>query len=74
MPQLKRLAILDDYQDVTRDLGPWDRLPHVDMVVFRDTLAAVRKLVELRTDPGALARRPWRYLGVPLTALRMRPR
>ncbi len=42
--------------------------------MFRDTLAAVRKLVELRTDPGALARRPWRYLGVPLTALRMRPR
>jgi 4-hydroxy-3-polyprenylbenzoate decarboxylase len=41
--------------------------------MFRDTLAAVRKLVELRTDPGALARRPWRYLGVPLTALRMRP-
>jgi 4-hydroxy-3-polyprenylbenzoate decarboxylase len=34
--------------------------------MFRDTLAAVRKLVELRTDPGALARRPWRYLGVPL--------
>ena len=42
--------------------------------MFRDTLAAVRKLVELRTDPGALARRPWRYLGVPLTGLRMRPR
>lgn len=44
------------------------------LFMFRDTLAAVRKLVELRTDPGALARRPWRYLGVPLTALRMRPK
>lgn len=42
--------------------------------MFRGTLAAVRKLVELRTDPGALARRPWRYLGVPFTALHMRPR
>lgn len=42
--------------------------------MFRGTLAAVRKLVELRTDPGALMRRPWRYLGVPFTALRMRPR
>jgi len=42
--------------------------------MFRGTLAAVRKLVELRTDPGALARRPFRYLGVPFTALRMLPR
>ena len=42
--------------------------------MFRGTLAAVRKLVELRTDPGALARRPFRYIGVPFTALRMLPR
>ncbi|HEY0138724.1 MAG TPA: UbiD family decarboxylase, partial [Nannocystis sp.] len=42
--------------------------------MFRGTLAAVRKLVELRTDPGALARRPFRYLGVPFTALRMLPK
>lgn len=47
MPQLKRLAILDDYGDVTRGLGPWDRLPHVNLVVFRDTLA----------DPDLLAER-----------------
>ncbi|MFL1461241.1 D-2-hydroxyacid dehydrogenase family protein [Roseococcus sp. DSY-14] len=39
MPQVKRLAILDDYQDVTLRLGPWDRLPHLETVVFRDTLA-----------------------------------
>ncbi len=39
MPQVKRLAILDDYQDVTLGLGPWDRLGHVEKVVFRDTLA-----------------------------------
>ena len=58
MPQLKRLAILDDYQDVTRDLGPWDRLPHVDMVVFRDTLAEPDALVErLAGFDGVLAMR-----------------
>ena len=39
MPQVRRLAILDDYQGVTLGLGPWERLPHVETVVFRDTLA-----------------------------------
>ncbi|HZH47732.1 MAG TPA: D-2-hydroxyacid dehydrogenase family protein [Roseococcus sp.] len=47
MPHLRRLAILDDYQDVTRHLGPWERLPHVQLAVFRDTLA----------EPDALAAR-----------------
>ncbi len=42
--------------------------------MFRGTLAAVRKLLELRRDPGVLAQRPLRYLGVPLTAWRMLPR
>src|SRR5262249_40612970 len=42
--------------------------------LFRDTLDAVRRLVELKIDPGALARRPWRYLGVPFTAWNLRPR
>ena len=41
--------------------------------MFRGTLASVRKLVELRTDPGALARRPWRYAGLPFVGLRMLP-
>ncbi len=41
--------------------------------MFRGTLAGVRKLVELRTDPGALARRPFRYAGLPLLGLRMLP-
>lgn len=58
MPQLKRLAILDDYQDVTRGLGPWDRLPHVDLVVFRDTVAEQDALVErLSCFDGILAMR-----------------
>lgn len=39
MPQVSRLAILDDYQDVTLRLGPWERLGHIQTVVFRDTLA-----------------------------------
>ena len=41
--------------------------------LFRDTLDSVRKLVELKTDPGAL-RRPWRYWNVPFIAWRMRPK
>src|SRR4051794_18304118 len=39
MPELKRLAILDDYQGVTLRLGPWDRLPEgLQIEQFRDTL------------------------------------
>ena len=38
MPKLQRLAILDDYQGVTLGMGPWDRLPHIEKTVFRDTL------------------------------------
>ena len=42
--------------------------------LFRDTLAAVRRLVELKIDPAAMLRRPWRYRGIPFTALHMLPR
>lgn len=42
--------------------------------LFRDTLDAVRKLVELKRDPGAAARGPWRYRSVPRTVWRLRPR
>jgi 4-hydroxy-3-polyprenylbenzoate decarboxylase len=42
--------------------------------IFRDTLPAVRRLVELKINPGAFWRRPLRYLGVPATALHMLPR
>jgi phosphoglycerate dehydrogenase-like enzyme len=48
MPELNRLAILDDYQGVARALGPWDRLPGgLRIEVFRDTVS----------DPDALAER-----------------
>lgn len=42
--------------------------------LFRDALDDVRKLIELKTDPRAAQRRPWRYWNVPLLAWRMRPR
>ncbi len=35
--------------------------------LFRDSLEAVRHLVELKIDPGQLARQPWRYRDVPQT-------
>ncbi len=43
---LKRLAILDDYQDVARSLGPWDRLKGMEVTVFRDTLTDREALVQ----------------------------
>jgi phosphoglycerate dehydrogenase-like enzyme len=46
MPELKRLAILDDYQDVTLAMGPWDRLPGLEKTVFRDTIADREALVQ----------------------------
>lgn len=42
--------------------------------LFRDTLESVRRLIELKLDPSALPKRPLRYAGTPLTALRMLPR
>ena len=42
--------------------------------LFRDTLAAVRHLVELKVRPPAALARPWRYRDVPGTALHLLPR
>ncbi len=42
--------------------------------LFRDTLESVRRLIEIKLDPSALPKHPFRYAGVPLTALRMLPR
>lgn len=42
--------------------------------LFRDTLESVRRLIEVKLDPSALPKRPMRYAGVPLTALRMLPK
>src|SRR6059058_3015395 len=37
--------------------------------MFRDTLESVRRLIELKVDPGALWKRPLRYATTPLTML-----
>lgn len=42
--------------------------------LFRDTLDAVRRLVELKIDPSAGLRRPLRYAKVPGAALHLMPR
>jgi 4-hydroxy-3-polyprenylbenzoate decarboxylase len=50
--------------------GTLDRAKYL----FRDTLEGVRRLVELKVDPGAIAKNPWRYRGVPRTLWRLLPR
>jgi 4-hydroxy-3-polyprenylbenzoate decarboxylase len=42
--------------------------------LFRDMLAAVRHLVELKVDPAAFWKNPWRYRDVPRTLWFLRPR
>lgn len=42
--------------------------------LFRDTLDTVRRLVELKVDPNAFIRRPWRYRSVPRTLWNLRPK
>ncbi len=42
--------------------------------LFRDTLDAVRRVVELKVDPGAFWRAPWRYLGTPFTLFNALPK
>src|SRR5262245_24394021 len=42
--------------------------------LFRDTLRAVRHLVELKIDPSSFFRRPWRYRDVPPAVWHTRPK
>ena len=42
--------------------------------LFRDTLEAVRHLVELKIDPANFFRNPWRYHDVPRTLWHLRPK
>jgi 4-hydroxy-3-polyprenylbenzoate decarboxylase len=42
--------------------------------LFRDTLDQVRKLVELKADPGGFGRHPWRYRNVPSTLWHLLPK
>ncbi len=43
-------------------------------ILFRDTLDRVRRLVELKVNPAALLKHPWRYAGLPRTALHLLPK
>jgi len=42
--------------------------------MFRDALRGVEQLLELKIDPSRALRTPWRYTGVPWTALTMLPK
>jgi 4-hydroxy-3-polyprenylbenzoate decarboxylase len=42
--------------------------------LFRSTLPGVRKLVELKTDPGKAARRFWRYWDLPFQLWKLNPK
>jgi 4-hydroxy-3-polyprenylbenzoate decarboxylase len=42
--------------------------------LFRDSLDAVRRLVELKADPGRAMKRFWRYRDLPLLLWRARPK
>ncbi|MBZ5709442.1 UbiD family decarboxylase [Nannocystis pusilla] len=42
--------------------------------LFRDTLERVKQLVALRGDPGAVMRRPWRYVGLVRAGWHARPK
>lgn len=42
--------------------------------LFHDSLEAVRRLVELKADPGRALRQLWRYRGLPFLLNRMRPK
>jgi len=42
--------------------------------LFRDALDSVRRLVELKVEPGAFGKDPWRYRGMPRALWRLLPR
>jgi 4-hydroxy-3-polyprenylbenzoate decarboxylase len=48
--------------------------PQRTRFLFRDTLAAVRRLVELKVEPAAFWKNPWAYRGVPGALLHALPR
>jgi 4-hydroxy-3-polyprenylbenzoate decarboxylase len=42
--------------------------------IFRQTIDSVRRAIELKIDPTAALRQPWRYLSAPWVGLTMMPR
>ncbi|HMX40272.1 MAG TPA: UbiD family decarboxylase, partial [Saprospiraceae bacterium] len=57
------------FQAVSNVYGTFERTAWI----FRHTLDAVKRVIELKKDPAALLRRPERYLRAPLTALTALP-
>jgi 4-hydroxy-3-polyprenylbenzoate decarboxylase len=55
---------------VSNLFGTIERARHI----FRDTLEGVRRLIELKADPGRVAQHPLRYMNALSTAWAMRPR
>jgi 4-hydroxy-3-polyprenylbenzoate decarboxylase len=55
---------------VSNLFGTMDRV----RLMFRDSLAAVERLVALKVNPQSALRRPWRYWRVPFDASLMRPK
>ena len=59
-----------DFPMVSNLFGTPSRIRYL----FRDTLEAVRHLVEMKIEPAAFWKRPWRYRDVPGTLLHALPR
>ena len=64
MATLNKLAILDDFQGVAQDMGPWDQLPsNMTMQVFQDAVqdqdALVQRLLPFDAILGIRERTPF---------------
>ena len=57
------------FQAVSNIYGTFERTEFI----FRHTLEKVRKVIELKADPGNFFRNPFRYVGAPFTALSALP-
>ncbi len=55
---------------VSNIFGTMDRV----RLIFRHTLETVRKFVELKVDPAALTKRPFRYADIPWHAMTLLPK
>ena len=55
---------------VSNLFGNWERTEFI----FRSTLKHLKRVIQLKADPTALLKSPWKYWRAPLTALQMLPR
>jgi 4-hydroxy-3-polyprenylbenzoate decarboxylase len=63
---------IDDspFQAISNIYGTYERTDFL----FRNTIEAVKKVIEIKADPSRLFKKPFRYLSVPFTALTALPR